>query len=159
MSFKYLNLFLQNFKNFSNYKKDIENLNSLKNSKENILKFKSKILQKSNPVSSSLKNGVRDKFYEKSKMYIKKKLSLDYIIKQFYFLENYVKNLVDKSLERDLAFDISQKIPFKILDYPSINVIAGPDSYPISIKNNLNRNEELALKQGHSHSMNQLLYS
>jgi hypothetical protein len=123
------------------------------------LKFKSKILQNSTPVSASLKKLAKDKFYEKSKIYIEKKLSLDYIIKQFYFLENYVKNMVDKTIERDLIFDISQKIPHKILDYPIINVIAGAESYPISVKKNLNRNEERVLAEAQSHSMNQLLNS
>lgn len=57
-------------------------------------------------------------------------MNLEYILKQFYFLEKIAKNYVDKNLPGEFIFDFSQKIPYQVLEIPNIeeNLINVPHS-------------------------------
>ena len=87
--------------------------------------FKNKLKLESPPnqayitkLTPYVKNKIElDKLYENSKKYIKNKLSLEFMLKQFYFLENTIKSLVDLDIVPELVYDLSQKIPWKVLDF------------------------------------------
>jgi hypothetical protein len=127
----------------------LQNLEPRKHSEKNTMKMTSKNkhcfnLTQTFPVrkSTDLNN-----FFDKSKKYIDNKLSLEYIIKQFYFLENYVKSFVDKNIGKELIFDMSQKIPYKVID-PSI--INENDSFPKSLVMKIEINKEAGIDQSQS---------
>ena len=101
----------------------IQNIEPSKNSIKNKLKLENSVNKCYNSkLTPYLKNKIElDRLYENSKNYINDKLSLEFILKQFYLLENTVKILVDLDIAPELVYDSSQKIPWKVLDHFILN--------------------------------------
>jgi hypothetical protein len=88
------------------------------------LKNKIKLRTSSENISNkpkTLKNNF-DKF-EKCKNFITTRLSLEYMMKEFYIIENYFKNFVHETeiCKRDFLFDPAQKIPYENFSLPMMN--------------------------------------
>jgi hypothetical protein len=79
--------------------------------------------------------------FEKCKKFIVSRLSLEYIMKQFYILENYLKFFVDENeiFSKDFLFDLDKKIPYKILKFRMMNekVDSGPKFNDSNIELNM----------------------
>jgi hypothetical protein len=120
------------------------------NSFKNKLKLESPPNQAYNTkLTPYVKNKIElDKLYENSKKYIKNKLSLEFMLKQFYFLENTIKSLVDLDIVPELVYDLSQKIPWKVLDFSNLNEYTEPAKKSIGMKGELKK--ELGIDQSQS---------
>jgi hypothetical protein len=85
------------------------------------------------------KNYIQIEKFEKCKNLISSRLSLEYIMKQFYIIENYFKNFVDETeiCKRDFLFDPDQKIPYKNLSLPMMNDKMDSGKYLANLELNL----------------------
>lgn len=88
-------------------------------------------------------------FFEKSKKYINSKLSLEFIVNQFYLIENIVKILVDYNIANELIYPSPQKIPFKVLDNWNVDRVDA-DSFQRSFGIKLEYKKESGINQSQS---------
>lgn len=61
--------------------------------------------------------------FDKCKKLISSRLSLEYIMKQSYIFENYIKYFIDEAeiTSKDFLLNLSQKISYKNLSLPAIS--------------------------------------
>lgn len=88
-------------------------------------------------------------FFEKSKKYINSKLSLEFIVNQFYLIENIVKILVDYNIANELIYPSPQKIPFNVLDNWNVDKVDA-DSFQRSLGIKLEYKKESGINQSQS---------
>ncbi len=86
------------------------------NEKDNTVKLKSLTnCQKLLPKMCCQKNP-NVSILTKCENYINTRLSVDYILNRFYVNEKFMKYVLDENMHKEMLKDISQKIPFCILD-------------------------------------------
>jgi hypothetical protein len=85
------------------------------------------------------KNYIQIEKCKKCKNLISSRLSLEYIMKQFYIIENYFKNFVDETeiCKRDFLFDPAQKIPYENFSLPMMNDKMDSGKYLANLESNL----------------------